>query len=88
MKNIYIFFILLFALFMYIGLLGGGNLIRVPARQYAPKRPKSIECRCVPAFCPDYLVGGVGDRDLCRDGSWEGRSVPYKLLAIPAAGIL
>jgi hypothetical protein len=26
---------------MYIGLLGGGNLIRVPARQYAPGRPNS-----------------------------------------------
>jgi hypothetical protein len=36
---------------MYIGLLGGGNLIRVPA----DRRPKSVECWGGPASCPGLL---------------------------------
>jgi hypothetical protein len=87
MKNRYIFYST-FCSFYVHWIIRCGNLIRVPARQYAPRRPNSRSLAQTGVLPKLALKRGVGDRDLCRDGSWEWRSVPYKLLAIPAAGLL
>ncbi len=72
---------------MYIGLLGGGNLIRAPCPTVCTKEAEVYGVLVRTGVLP-RLSSGEERSDLCRDGSWEGRSVLYKILAIPAVGIL